>query len=346
MVNRIAQKINPNVEYLAINTDSQALRFLSGEVRTLRIGDDRLKGFGTGMNAALAREIAENATTRIQEFSRGADLTFLLTSLGGGTGSGLLPFMADILREPQNITIGIATKPFLFEGGARRACAEETIEKARGKLDLFILISNDRILQSVDRLTNFDAALSLIDDTISEGVRGMVDLIHTPGVVNIDFADLRAIIKGGGLGMLGVGVARGKDRAKEAARFAISSPFLDFSINNARGVIFNVAGGENLAMSEINDAARVITENINRDAAIIFGASNDPDLRSKIKITVVATGLNQENHKQYDMAETAVVPINSRRASGRKKKGRGGTASSPEEDFKIPAFIRKKMQEQ
>lgn len=295
IVSRIAERETPNVEFLVINTDTQALHALNKNVKTLRIGDERLKGFGTGMNARLACKIAENSKARIEEFAKGADLTFFVGTLGGGTGSGLFPFMADLLQDKEALTIGIATTPFLFEGGAKRSLAEETIGKVKGGVDSLILISNDRILKSIDQGTNLKDAFRLIDNTIIEGIQGMVDLIHTPGIVNIDFADLRTIIKKSGLGMVGVGSANGKNGAKEAALEAISSPFLGLSVNGAKGVIFNVAGGENLALSEVHDAAKVVREHIDKEAAIIFGASCDPLLKSTVKVTVVATGLTQEN---------------------------------------------------
>lgn len=297
IVSRIAQRETLNVEFLAINTDAQALHLLNKNVKALRIGDERLKGFGTGMNARLAYEIAENSKARIEEFAKGADLAFFVATLGGGTGSGVFPFIADLFQDKEALTIGIATTPFLFEGGAKRSLAEETIEKVRGGVDSLILISNDRVLKSVDQFTNLKDAFRLIDNTIIEGIRGMVDLIYTPGIVNIDFADLRTIIKKSGLGMVGVGSANGKNGAKEAALEAISSPFLDLSVSGAKGVVFNVAGGENLALSEVHDAAKVITQHIDKEAAVIFGASCDPLLKSRVKTTVVATGLTQENSK-------------------------------------------------
>ncbi|MEK7541679.1 MAG: cell division protein FtsZ [Patescibacteria group bacterium] len=287
----IDHKIN-GVDFLTINTDAQDLHFTKARTK-IHIGKNLTKGLGAGMNPDLGRQAAEENRDEIHEAIKGADMVFLTCGLGGGTGSGASPIIAEVARDSGALTIGVVTKPFNFEGLQRSRIAEDAWRELRERVDALITIPNDRLLAVIGKETSLLSAFAICDDVLRHAVQGISDLIVTPGIINVDFADVRAIMRDTGSALMGVGYGSGEDRATAAAKAAINSPLLDISIEGARGVLFNVSGGIDLTMWEINEAARVITESIDRDAKVIFGAVHDERLKKgEIKITVIATGFH------------------------------------------------------
>lgn len=280
------------VEFVAINTDAQALHNSKAQEK-IHIGKNLTKGLGAGMNPEIGRQAAEENRDEIQEVLKGADMVFVTCGLGGGTGSGAAPIVAETAKELGALTVGVVTKPFAFEGSQRRAIAEEALENLRDRVDTLITIPNDKLLSIIDRKTTLVNAFRIVDDVLRQGVQGISDLITKPGIVNVDFADVRAIMEDSGSALMGIGIASGDNRATEAAKAAINSPLLELSIDGAKGVLFNISGSSDLAMLEINEAASIITENIDPNAKVIFGAVTDDQIRKgEIQITVVATGFD------------------------------------------------------
>jgi cell division protein FtsZ len=282
------------VEFIAINTDAQALHH-SRAAEKIHIGKNLTKGLGAGMNPEIGRKAAEENRDEIQEVLKGADMVFVTCGLGGGTGSGAAPIVAEVAREVGALTVGIVTRPFTFEGSQRRAISEEAFAMLRERVDAIISIPNDKLLSIIDRKTSVISAFKIVDDILRQGVQGISDLITKPGLVNVDFADVRAIMQDSGAALMGIGIASGENRAVEAAKAAINSPLLELSIDGARGVLFNVAASSDLGMMEINEAASIITENVDPNAKIIFGTTVDDQIRKgEVQITVVATGFEGE----------------------------------------------------
>ncbi|MEK7525583.1 MAG: cell division protein FtsZ [Patescibacteria group bacterium] len=278
------------VEFIAINTDAQALHNSNAPVK-IHIGKSLTKGLGAGMNPEIGREAAEQTREDIIAALKGADMVFIANGLGGGTGSGASPVIAEIARELGALTVAVVTKPFTFEGAQRMRIADEALLTLRDKVDALITIHNDRLLSIIDRKTPLLDSFAIVDDVLRQGVQGISDLITIPGIINVDFADVKAVMSNSGSALMGIGRAMGDDRAIEAAKMAINSPLLEVSIDGARGVLFNVSGGPDMAMAEISEAARVITEHIDPEAKVIFGAVIDETLKKgEIKISVVATG--------------------------------------------------------
>lgn len=285
----VASKIN-GVDFIAVNTDAQDLHFCKAP-KKIHIGKNITRGLGAGMDPELGRQAAEENRDEIEESLRGADMVFVTCGLGGGTGTGAAPVAAQVARELGALTIGIVTKPFSFEGAQRNRIAEEGLEDLKEKVDAIITIPNDKLLALIDRNTSLAASFGICDEVLKNGVQGISDLITRPGIVNVDFADVRAIMKECGWALIGIGQASGEQRAQEAARVAINSPLLEVSVDGAKGVLFNVSGGEDLALNEVSEAAKIITASIDPDAKVIFGAVLDDRLRKgEIKITVIATG--------------------------------------------------------
>ncbi len=278
------------VEFVAINTDAQALHnSKAGE--KVHIGKNLTKGLGAGMNPEIGRQAAEENRDEIQETLKGSDMVFVTCGLGGGTGSGAGPIVAETAREQGALTVGVVTKPFAFEGSQRRHIAEEALENMKDRVDTLITIPNDKLLSIIDKKTTLVSAFRIVDDVLRQGVQGISDLITNPGIVNVDFADVRAIMEDSGVALMGIGIASGENRAEEAAKAAINSPLLELSIDGAKGVLFNITGSSDLTMMEINEAANIITESIDPNAKVIFGAvSDDTTRKGDIQITVVATG--------------------------------------------------------
>ena len=283
------------VDFIAINTDSQDLHRSMAKKR-VHIGKTITRGLGTGMNTDLGRRAVEESRDEIQEVVKGADMVFVTCGLGGGTGSGASPMVARVAKELGCLTVGVVTKPFFFEGRQRSRIAEAALEEMRKEVDAIIVIPNDRLLSAISKETSVKNAFAMCDEILRQAVQGISDLITTPGLINIDFADIRTVMENAGSALMGIGSASGENRAIEAAKAAINSPLLDVSITGSKGVLFSIAGGEDLTMFEIQDAAKVITESIDPEAKIIFGTVRDDKLKkNEIKITVIATGFPESN---------------------------------------------------
>lgn len=290
----ISSKVR-GVDFIAINTDSQDLHRSLAKKR-VHIGKNITRGLGTGMNPDLGRRAVEETRDEIQEIVKGADMVFVTCGLGGGTGSGASPMVARVAKELGCLTVAVVTKPFFFEGRQRSRIAEAALEDLRKEVDAIIVIPNDRLLSAISKETSVKNAFAMCDEILRQAVEGISDLITTPGLINIDFADIRTVMENAGSALMGIGSASGENRAIEAAKAAINSPLLDVSITGSKGVLFSIAGGEDLTMFEIQDAAKVITESIDPEAKIIFGTVRDDKLKkNEIKITVIATGFPETN---------------------------------------------------
>jgi len=295
-VNRMIEAGLQGVEFVAINTDGQALLRSKADVR-LRIGDQLTKGLGAGANPEIGRQAAEESREEIHGVLENADMVFITAGMGGGTGTGAAPIIAEMAKEVGALTVGVVTKPFNFEGKVRITQAEEGIKILKEKVDTLITIPNERLFQIVDKKTTFVEAFKFADDVLRQGVQGISDLITITGLINVDFADVKTIMKNAGSALMGIGVARGDNRAAEAAKTAVSSPLLETSIAGAKGIILNVTGSSELGLFEINEAAAIITEAADPDANIIFGAVIDDKQGDEIRITVIATGFSQKKHR-------------------------------------------------
>lgn len=293
-ISRMISSRIKGVDFIAINTDAQALHH-SQATEKIHIGRSLTRGLGAGMNPELGRAAAEESKKDIEKILKGADMVFVTCGLGGGTGTGASPIVAEVARELGALTVAIVTKPFSFEGAERFRIAEEGYEQLKNKVDTIIVIPNERLLQIIDKKTSLLDAFKTVDNILKQAVQGISDLITIPGIINVDFNDVRAIMKDAGSALMGIGKASGDNRAVEAAKAAINSPLLELSIDGAKGVLFNISGGTDLGMVEINDAAKVITSSIDSDAKVIFGAVVDESLKKgEIKITVIATGFGAE----------------------------------------------------
>lgn len=339
-VTRMVDHKISGVDFVTINTDAQDLHFTKARTK-IHIGKNLTKGLGAGMNPEIGRQAAEENRDEIHEVLKGADMVFVTCGLGGGTGSGGAPIVAEVAQEAGALTIGVVTKPFNFEGVQRARIADEAWQNLKDRVDALITIQNDRLLSVITKDTLLMNAFMVCDDVLRQAVQGISDLIVTPGIINVDFADVRAVMQDAGSALMGVGFGNGEERALAAARTAISSPLLDISINGARGVLFNVSGGPDLTMWEINEAAKVITESIDRDARVIFGAVHDEKLKKgEVKITVIATGFDSGSggqklplEKQGREEGKRVVP--------HEKSGEGSMEES--EWDSVPAFLRRKV---
>ncbi|MEI6191164.1 MAG: cell division protein FtsZ [bacterium] len=286
------------VEFIAVNTDAQDLHN-SLSSKKIHIGKNLTRGLGTGMNPELGKRAAEETKEEIQEALKGADMVFIAYGAGGGTGSGGGPMISKVAKEMGILTVGVVTKPFFFEGIQRMKIAEQSLEELRKGVDALIIIPNDRLLSTISRETTAKAAFAMCDDILKQAVEGISDLITMPGIINTDFADIRAVMADAGSALMGIGVAGGENRAIEAAKLAISSPLLELSIAGAKGVLFSIAGGDDLTMFEIQDAAKLITESIDPNAKVIFGTVHDERLKkNELKITVIASGFSDVSNKK------------------------------------------------
>lgn len=293
-VNRMIQSGIKGVEFMIANTDVQAMRHSLAPIK-IQIGSKLTKGLGAGANPEVGKQAALEDTDRILEALSGADMIFITTGMGGGTGTGAAPIIASLAAELGALTVAVVTKPFGFEGKRRRVQAEQGIRALRDTVDTLITIPNERLLNFVERGTSLSDAFTMADDILRQAVQGISDLITVPGEINLDFADVKTIMAGMGMAMMGTGIAEGPDRAIEAARRAISSPLLEgASVNGSRGVIINVTGGPDLSLVEVSEASLIVQEAADEDANIIFGAVVDPTLKGKVKITVIATGFGQQ----------------------------------------------------
>ena len=346
------------VEFIAVNTDAQVL--LNNKAPTkLQIGEKLTKGLGVGGDPEFGRQAAEESMEKIKELLIDSDMVFVTAGMGGGTGTGASPIIAQLAREAGALTVGVVTKPFAFEGTRRMVAAEDGIEKLRDATDTLIVIPNQRLMDVIDRKMTLLEAFKVVDSVLGQGVGGIADIITTPGLINVDFADVKTIMKDAGSALLGIGTGVGENRAQMAARAAISSPLLDISIEGARGVLFNVAGGDDLTMFEVDEAARIISSAADPDANVIFGAVIKPDLTDQIKITVIATGFDETRSRLSQMSQTAVQKpivqgVVSEAATSYEEENDEDKNEPPEEDggtpkdedvfgekFEIPAFLRK-----
>jgi len=347
-VSRMVECKIHGVELIAINADAQDLHHCLAPQKLL-IGKNLTKGLGAGMNPDIGRQAAEENRDEIHEVLKGADLVFVTCGMGGGVGTGAAPIVAEAAMDIGALTVGVVTKPFAFEGAQRSRIAQEGLAQLHDKVDTLITIPNDKLLQTIERTTSLIDAFKVVDDVLRQAVQGISDIIITPGLVNVDFADLKAIMQGAGSALMGIGRAQGEDRAIEAARSAINSPLLEVSIDGAKGVVFNVAGGSDLTMMEINEAAKVITEAIDPQAKVIFGAVTDNSLKKdEIKITVIAAGFGEQpfrREKEKPEIKTEAGKQETAQAQPPKKSLFSGQVSpiDQDEEWDIPAFIRKKM---
>jgi cell division protein FtsZ len=299
-VNHMIDSSVDGVEFIAINTDAQDLHHSKADNK-IHIGKNLTKGLGTGMNPDMGRRAAEETKEEIQGALQGADMVFITCGMGGGTGTGGAPIVAQTARETGALTVAVVTKPFFFEGAERTQLAEEGLHNLQNEVDALIVIPNDRLLQTVEEDTTAQEAFALCDEILREAVEGISDLITTPGIINVDFADVRSVMENAGSALMGVGRGSDDKRAIEAAKSAINSPLLDISIDGAKGVLFAIAGGEDLKMHEIQEAADIITESIDEEAKVIFGAINDDRLKKKeLRITVIASGFPEDRVIQSD----------------------------------------------
>src|SRR5437868_13135903 len=290
-VNRMIQSGVRGVEFVAINTDTQALARCEAPTR-IHIGEKLTRGLGAGGNPNVGEKAAEESGEQIADLVRDADMVFIAAGIGGGTGTGAAPVIAQISKDLGALTVGVVTKPFTFEGRQRAKNADEGIVQLRDRVDTLITIPNDRLLEVIDRKTTLEEAFMEVDDVLRQGIQGISELITEPGLINLDFADVKSIMSDSGGALMAIGRGTGETRAQDAARMAISSPLLDISMEGAKGVLLNITGGTDLALSEINEAAEVIAQAADPEANIIFGAVIDPRLENEVKITVIATGFD------------------------------------------------------
>lgn len=348
------------VDFVAINTDAQALAFNEAPIK-IQIGKDTTRGLGAGADPEIGRKSIEENKEEVYEALKGSDMVFVTCGMGGGTGTGAAPFVAEIAKELGSLTVGVVTKPFSFEGQRRRRIAEAGIAEMKEKVDTLITIPNDRLLQVIDKKTSLFDAFGIVDDVLRQGVQGIADLITLHGIINVDFADVKAIMSDAGSALMGIGHGTGDNRAIEAARAAIDSPLLELSIDGAKGILFNITGGPDLGMYEIDEAAKAITEAADADANIIFGAIIDEAMQGEVKITVIATGFESEHTrvtrpalgretKPSDIPSSQIIrhreepsiPIRDFRESMMPPEP-PKTDEDDEDELEVPTFIRRKL---
>lgn len=354
-VMRMIQAKLRGIEFVAVNTDAQALSHNEAPIK-IQIGKDSTRGLGAGADPEIGRKAAEENKEEIYEALKGSDMVFVTCGMGGGTGTGAAPLVAQIAKELGALTVAVVTKPFTFEGQRRKKMAEMGIEELKDKVDTLITIPNDRLLQVIDKKTSLADAFGIVDDVLRQGVQGISDLITLHGIINVDFADVRTIMSDAGSALMGIGRGSGDNRAIEAARAAIDSPLLELSIEGAKGILFNITGGPDLGMYEIDEAAKVITEAADPDANIIFGSIIDEAMAGEVKITVIATGFDSEERTKkkpgFDGAAQRPQPAQQTAQSQANNFGSFGFGvnqnepeedKQPEDELDIPAFIRRKL---
>ncbi len=354
------------VEFIAINTDAQAL-LANPSPTKVQIGESLTRGLGSGADPEIGRQAAEESTEKLEDVLQDADMVFLTAGMGGGTGTGAIPIVAQVAKSMGALTVAVVTKPFSFEGTRRMVAAEEGIDKLKDKVDALIVIPNQRLLEVVEKNMTLQEAFKLADSVLSQGVQGISDLITMPGLINVDFADVKTIMSNAGSALMGIGVAGGENRAAAAARMAIASPLLEVSIEGAKGVLFNIVGGMDLSMTEVNEAAQIIAQAADPDANIIFGATIKEDQQDLIKISVIATGFDETRRRlrEYvgtgigsgslgvqptnrwsnvgDDTNTSTPPVSSQQASGDPEEEVEIETKREEDDnddLEIPAFLR------
>ena len=339
-VNRMVDAGLRGVEFIAANTDAQALAMCDADIK-LNIGHELTKGLGAGANPDIGQGAAAESRDEIKEALKGADMVFVTAGEGGGTGTGAAPIIAEIARESGALTIGVVTKPFRFEGLRRQKSAEEGIANLQGRVDTLITIPNERLMQVVDKKTPIGDAFKVADDVLRQGVQGISDLIVFPGLINLDFADVKTIMQGQGQALMGIGFGSGDTRAADAAKDAVASPLLETTIAGAKGILLNVTGGPDLTLYEVNEAAQLVSESADPDAQIIFGTVIDEHMKGEVKITVIATGFTG----QIDVIGTLSYEPSARPVTSDQRQPAftvGGRPTGPYnvDDLDIPAFLR------
>jgi len=343
------------VDFISVNCDAQAL--LNSPAPTkIQIGENITRGLGAGGNPDIGRDAAEESREKIKEHITDTDMVFITAGMGGGTGSGGAPVIAEIAKELGVLTVAVVTKPFQFEGTRRMVVAEEAVRALKDKVDTLIVIPNQRLLETVDKKMTLLDAFKVADSVLEHGVSGISDLITTPGLINVDFADVKAIMQDAGSALMGIGTGVGENRAATAARTAVSSSLLEISIDGAKGVLFNIVGGNDLTIEEVDLAAKTVAEHVDADANIIFGATIDPTLVDQIRIIVIATGFDEERRKLMQM-NAPVVPIRriqqqpqllgqqlhrEPKPSGQSNSNHNDNANPDEDPWDVPAFLRQK----
>ncbi len=356
----ISQSSIQGVDFIAVNTDAQSL-LLNQAATKVQIGEDFTKGLGSGGNPEVGANAAEESYEKLKDILDGTDMVFLTAGMGGGTGTGATPVIARAAKEVGALTVAVVTKPFTFEGTRRMVAAEEGIELLKDKVDTLIVIPNQRILDVVDKKLSLLEAFKVADSVLTQGVQGISDLITMPGLINVDFADVRTIMQNAGSSLMGIGTGVGENRAQAAARSAIASPLLEITMEGARGVLFNVIGGPDLTMSEVDEAAKIISAAADSDANIIFGATIDETMRDQMKITVIATGFDSARQtlrefvappvrENYNVSPQSNTIINQQSEPSQQDQNIGNpqsnsqtpVAENDEEVWDIPAFLRQK----
>ncbi|MBU1019370.1 MAG: cell division protein FtsZ [Patescibacteria group bacterium] len=329
-LNRMIKSNVRGIDFAAVNTDAQALYHSEAPLK-INIGKATTRGLGAGSHPEIGKQAAEESSEEIKQALDGADMVFITCGLGGGTGTGAAPVIAEIAKDLGILTVGVVTKPFSFEGHRRRTHAEEGLENLKNKVDTMIVIPNDKILSLIDKKTPLTEAFTVVDDVLRQGVQGISDLITVHGMINVDFADVKAIMENAGSALMGIGYGTGENRAVEAARAAIDSPLLEMDIAGAKGILFNITGGNDLSMFEVDEAARIITEAADPEANIIFGSVVNDSYTGEIKITVVATGFDEARKSVSTIHRSAAMPNTDH------------ISKDVESEYDIPAFIRQKM---
>jgi cell division protein FtsZ len=351
-VNRMIEEGMAGIEFVTVNTDAQAL-LTSKAPKKVRIGDKSTRGLGAGGNPEVGQKAAEESSEELYDVLKGSDMVFVTAGLGGGTGTGAAPVVSQIAKEVGALTIGVVTRPFTFEGSKRQQSAEQGAAQLKEHADTLIIIPNDRLLQIVDKHASLQNAFRLADDVLRQGIQGISELITIPGLINLDFADVRTIMSEGGAALMAVGQASGEDRARLAAEQAISSQLLDVTINGARGILFNVTGGTNLTLFEVNQAAAIIKETAHPDVNLIFGAVINPEMGDDLRITVIATGFERSGvmrSMQTPMHTLAgAMQSASRIGGGLTPSSNGGGVNlayqtvSRDTDIDVPTFLRNRL---
>ncbi len=326
-ITRMVRQGIQGVEFIAMNTDAQALAITESPIR-IQLGEKLTRGLGAGGDHILGRKAAEESRDEIKEIIGGADMVFVTCGMGGGTGTGAAPIVAELAKQAGALTIAVVTKPFTFEGTHRTRVAEEGITNRVGKTDTLIVIPNDRLLELCDQKTQVDSAFKLADDVLTHGVQAIAEVIVVPGLINLDFADVKAVMKDAGPAWMSIGHGSGKDRAIMAAREALASPLLDVSISGAQGVLFNVVGSSSLTLFEVNEAAEIIKQAVDPDANIIFGVAHDPTMNDDVRITLIATGFNTTGLMSKARNDELAEQLKSLKS---------------EEELDVPSFLRRPM---
>ncbi|MEM7347022.1 MAG: cell division protein FtsZ [Chloroflexota bacterium] len=356
-VNRMIAEGLRGVDFITVNTDAQAL-LMSDAAQRIRIGDKLTRGLGAGGNPEVGSKAAEESSHELEEVLTGSDMVFVTCGMGGGTGTGAAPVIAEISKNSGALTIGVVTRPFGFEGSRRQTMALEGIERLKEKVDTLIVIPNDRLLEIVDKKASMTDAFRTADDVLRQGIQGISELITVPGLINLDFADVRSIMSGGGASLMSVGIASGENRATEAADIAISSSLLDVTIDGAQGILFNITSSPDLSLFEVNEAAEIVKQKAHPDANIIFGAVIDENLTDEMRITLIATGFEAAakrkpyvaGKRQDSDGKTIAFPRAKVRETSQPKTATASAEPASREptydpeDLEVPTFLRKRIQ--